>query len=282
MPITPTEASPGNRGFLAPEEVNVIASGFGLGRVGQVNFLPAGLMNRNWRFGADRGVFAVKRLVDGSAGDARRNLSVLRVLAGRNLPVCAPLVTETADLVLDVGAVAYCVVPWVVGRQPRGLELSIAESRALGAVLAGLHAGLAEVGEPLLPAPELRPTMRVADPDKAAEEADRFAGLARRADRPGAFDDVVVEFVEQRKILLEKYAHLRPQSDVPTGPFGWTHGDFQHLNVIWSGADVGAVIDWDRIRVRTWGEEVARSATLLFGHHDGWLDLDRVSAFVTG
>ena len=76
----------------------------------------------------------------------------------------------------------------------------------------------------------------------------------------------------QRKLLLEKYGHLRPQSDVPTGPFGWTHGDFQHLNVIWSGEDVAAVIDWDRIRVRMWGEEVARSATLLFGHDDGWLD----------
>lgn len=282
MSVTSAEPATLNRGLLSPEDVNAIAGSFDLGKVVQVEFLPAGLMNRNWRFTTDRGAFAVKRLTDGSGGDARTNLAVMRVLADQGLPVCSPVATQTTDLVFDVDAASYCAVPWVTGHQPRGLDLSIDESWGLGAVLAGLHAGLATVGGPLLPGTERRPTARVADPDRASAEADRFAGLARRAGMPTVFDEAVVEFVEQRKILLEKYAHLRPQSDVPTGPFGWTHGDFQHLNVIWSGTDVGAVIDWDRIRVRMWGEEVARSATLLFGHDEGWLDLERVSAFVAG
>lgn len=52
--------------------------------------------------------------------------------------------------------------------------------------------------------------------------------------------------------------------------------------MIWRDGSLAAVIDWDRIKVRLFGEEVARSVTLLFGHDDGWLDLQRVSAFIKG
>ncbi|MET8162510.1 phosphotransferase [Sphaerisporangium sp. NPDC005289] len=63
------------------------------------------------------------------------------------------------------------------------------------------------------------------------------------------FDQRVTELLEQRKLLIEKYADLRSADEVPLGPFGWTHGDFQHLNVMWQGGKVVAVLDWDRIRV---------------------------------
>lgn len=42
-----------------------------------------------------------------------------------------------------------------------------------------------------------------------------------------------------------------------------------------------AVLDWDRVQVRPYGEEVARTAQVQFGA-EGRLDLERVAAFVTG
>ena len=55
----------------------------------------------------------------------------------------------------------------------------------------------------------------------------------------------------------------------------------QYRNVIWQDGRIAAVFDWDRIRVRPYAEEVARTATIQFSHADG-LDLRRVAAFVTG
>jgi Ser/Thr protein kinase RdoA (MazF antagonist) len=82
--------------------------------------------------------------------------------------------------------------------------------------------------------------------------------------------------------LAGQHASLRPGTDVPAGPSGWTHGDFQHLNLIWQGCRVAGVIDWDRTSVRPLGQGLTRSATLLFARDSGELDLGRVAAFVRG
>lgn len=60
------------------------------------------------------------------------------------------------------------------------------------------------------------------------------------------------------------------------------HGDFHPLNLIWNHGDVTGIVDWNRIAVRAFGEEVTRSATLLFSRDDGQIDLDRVEEFVAG
>jgi homoserine kinase type II len=73
-----------------------------------------------------------------------------------------------------------------------------------------------------------------------------------------------------------------PAEGYAAGPFGWTHGDLQYRNVLWSVGRVSAVLDWDRVVVKTLGEEVARTAQVQFGDEHGHLDLDRVAAFVTG
>lgn len=49
-----------------------VAAAFGLGAVEHVEVIDAGLMNRNWRATAGRGVFAVKRVLDIDASAARR------------------------------------------------------------------------------------------------------------------------------------------------------------------------------------------------------------------
>jgi hypothetical protein len=52
-------------------------------------------------------------------------------------------------------------------------------------------------------------------------------------------------------------------------------------NIIWHNDRIAAVIDWDRIRVRPFAEEIVRTATIQFETPHG-LDLDRVAAFVAG
>ncbi|MCX4529879.1 phosphotransferase [Streptomyces sp. NBC_01551] len=81
--------------------------------------------------------------------------------------------------------------------------------------------------------------------------------------------------------LLARHAGRRPTGEVPAGPYGWTHGDFQYRNMLREGGDVVAVLDWDRLGVRPYGEEVARTAQVQFGV-GGVFDLDRVAAFTAG
>jgi hypothetical protein len=122
----------------------------------------------------------------------------------------------------------------------------------------------------------------VPDPEVAQAEADRFLAQIAGLSSPQPWDLAVAACLRRRKILLSQNGPCRPDSRVLLGPYGWTHGDFQHLNVIWQNGRVAAVIDWDRIGVRSLGEELVRSATLLFAHDSGELDLTRVAAFVCG
>lgn len=240
-------------------------------------------MNRNWRVDSDHGIFVVKQILDIPLAIARRNLGVIAMLGQAGIPVCTSVPSVGGDLVVEVADRGYCLVPWVAGRHRRGIDLSAVQARLLGGLLGRIHRALnglpADAGLPRKPA-ALHALVEA--PAGALAEADRFLRHIAGLECPSCFDQEVVELLEQRKVLLEKYAELRPVDEEVRGPFGWTHGDFQHLNVLWHNGEVAAVLDWDRIRVRPFGEEVARSATLLFGRESGELDLGGVSAFVAG
>jgi len=265
------------------DDLPLLADVFGLGGISDVRFLAEGLMNRNWQIIAGRGVFALKQIIDVPLPAARRNLAVVRALASDGVPACSPVVTAGGDMVAEAGGRGYCLFPWVDGCQPHGTELVPGQARSLGAVLGRIHESLNRLapgaGMPGRPA-SLR--SRVPEPAVALAEADRFLAHIARLRSRQRWDLAVADCLERRKILLGRHESSRPDGDVPAGPSGWTHGDFQHLNVIWQDGEVAGVIDWDRVSVRPFGEEVARSATLLFGCDSGVLDLGRVAAFVSG
>ncbi|MFF9431938.1 phosphotransferase [Streptomyces sp. NPDC014746] len=124
-------------------------------------------------------------------------------------------------------------------------------------------------------------TAYVVTPEQTSEKTDRLA-VAARADGPGdAFDAAVLVALAKRRVLLAEYAALRPEGDVPAGPYGWTHGDFQYRNLLWAEGELTAVLDWDRLGVRPYAEEVVRTAQVQFGV-EGVFDLERVAAFVSG
>lgn len=257
-----------------------IAQSFGLGKVGSVSYLATGLMNRNWRITAEAGEFALKQIIDVPVPTARRNLRVLAALHQAGVPSCAPVLSPGGDPVVEVDERGYCVLPWLDGSHPEGLDLTLAQAHQLGTVVGRIHDSLNHLDPALGLSPATtRPTSRVVQPDDAITEARRYQVAAKEAGGP--FDQAVVDLLDQRIALIEKHAAQRPATDHPHGPYGWTHGDLQYRNIIWCDGHIGAVIDWDRIRIRLFAEEIARTATIQFGTPDG-LDLERVAALVSG
>ncbi|MFD5425522.1 phosphotransferase [Streptomyces sp. NPDC127084] len=251
---------------------------FGLGEVRDREFLAHGLMNRNWRLETAVGTYAVKEITDVPLPKVRRNLAVLADLARERLPVPAPLPADGGELVAEVGGHGYCILPWVDGEHVQGTDLTLDQVRDLGALLAGLHEGLRRHGPGPVPGQAPAATVRdVAEADRAA-----VALSGRLPTNPVTdFDKAATEALHDRRGLLARHVHARPEGEVPAGPYGWTHGDFQYRNLLRQDGRVVAVLDWDRLGVRPYGEEVARTAQVQFGV-GGVLDLDRVAAFCVG
>ena len=265
---------------LSDHDLDRIRDAFQLGSIQTVAYLADGLMNRNWQITTTIGRYALKQLLDIPVATARRNLRVLTALHQDDVPVCPPLLTRDGDPVIEVSTRAYCLLSWLDGEHPNGPELTLTQAQRLGTTIGKLHQQLNRHNPPIgLPAITGTPTARTVQPEQAIAEARRFQTAAQAAG--GSFDTTVIDLLDQRIALIDKHAHARPTDNLPKGPYGWTHGDLQHRNVIWTAGRIGAVIDWDRIRVRPFAEEIARTATIQFGTPDG-LDLARVSAFVAG
>jgi Ser/Thr protein kinase RdoA (MazF antagonist) len=274
-----TEASVQTGEITQDDALAAVAAAFGLGAVQDVSVIAAGSMNRNWRVTTPAGRFAVKQVLDVDAVAARRQHAATAALGGGGHPVPAPLRTAEGDTLLEYEGHIYAVVPWVSGAHREGLELSAAEAGALGGLLAQVHAGLASVMPPVPGAMREAPAEAAAAKDKI----DRYAAAGGQREHRDGMDDFVVAQLSRRRQLLAQVGHLRPIEDTEIAPSGWVHGDFQHLNVLWSDGAVSAVLDWDRLKPRPLAAEVVRSGTLLFGYGDErGLDLGRVAAFVTG
>lgn len=273
------------------DDLEALCASFALGEVWSCRFLPAGLMNDNWRLETAEGVFALKRLRDVTPSVARRNLAVLCDLAGDpagNLaegktPVKPPRLTCGGDTVAEIEGRSYCLIPWIDGDHLPGTVLTARQAADLGVVLGAIHRRLnSEHLAHLLP-PASRPMASPVTTGAAAcGEADRFLARIASIKHPTAFDLEAATVLHERKVLLETYDGERPGNAIAAGPIGWTHGDAQPRNILWRKATVAGVIDWDRIRIRPLGEEVARTATVQFAGDDGVLDLARTAQFVAG
>lgn len=272
-----TDAGAGDTG-ASLSTLRQVADAFRLGPITRADLVAEGLMNRTWRITTTTGVWAVKQVLDVDSAATRRQHRATTALARLGLPVPAPTSAGDDGVVILDGAV-YAVVPWAAGVHRQGLTLTMPEAATLGALLGRLHVSLGAVMPPV-------PTRLVAsptDPTTAHAKIEHYLGLiAQRPDRDD-FDRYAQVQLDQRRRLLEQTTELRPTAGIPVGPCGYTHGDYQYLNLLWAGGSVSAVLDWDRLDVRPVGLEVARSATLLFGYGDErGLDLDRVAAFSAG
>ncbi len=252
-----------------------VAGAFGLGEVRAVEYLPNGMMNRNWRVETSSGTYAIKQLRDVEPDPARRQHDTIDQLAVAGLPVPRVIRTGEGDSVVEVDGLAYAASGWVSGGFRDGTTLSLEECRVLGSLLGRVHHELAKVRPPV---PD-RIRVRLGDPDTTLVDVERYLAMIAAKDEPDAFDRIAVRRLHEERELLSRYGHRRPDPEVGAG--GWTHGDFQHYNVLWDSGRVSAVLDWDRLRVAPRGYEVARAAELLFWKGTSF-DLERVAAFAGG
>ncbi|WP_435185696.1 phosphotransferase [Streptomyces sp. bgisy126] len=277
-----TDANVADRTHIPVSDLAELIRAFGIGEVLDRRHLADGLMNVNWRLDTPAGRFALKRVTDVPLERLRRNLAVLPVLAFHGVPVRAPLPTASGDVVAEVGGSGYCLFPWSDGNHVRGIDLSSSQVFELGTHLARLHVALSRAaGDAELPAAPTSVTAEVTDVGRAVQKADRLVMAVSSLGSHDTFDVAASTALEERKLLLDKYAHLRPEGDLPAGPHGWTHGDFQYRNLLWASGELTTVLDWDRLGIRPYAEEVARTAQVQFGV-EGVFDLERVSAFVAG
>ncbi len=277
-----TNAHVASRHRIPSDDLAELIKEFDLGDVVDWRHLTDGLMNVNWRLDTPAGPFALKRVTDVPLDRLRRNLAVLPALAEGGIPVIVPVVASSGGVVVEVGRSGYCLFSWARGAHVRGVDLPLPQVRRLGAILGKLHLALrhaAEIGA-LAAVPDSL-AADVVTPERASEKADRLAAAARAHGTGDAFDGAALDALAKRRVLLAEYAALRPEGDVPAGPYGWTHGDFQYRNLLWAEGELTAVLDWDRLGVRPYAEEVVRTAQVQFGV-EGVFDLKRVAAFVSG
>ncbi|GCD41751.1 phosphotransferase [Streptomyces paromomycinus] len=257
---------------------SAVLAAFGLPAPDTVRLIPEGLMNRNWEVATPAGRFAVKEVVDVGPDVARRQHAAARALAAAGLPVPAPQVTADGDTLAAVGGHLYALTPWAPGQMVPARSWSPQQAAAVGVLLAELHIALAAA---LPPAPQ---TVAVTVTSPATARA-RIGDYRRQAAAGGtAFDAETRRALAERDVLLARWAEHRPHGG-ERGPAGWTHGDFHDLNLLWEGPSVSAVLDWDRVGVRPYADEVVRTATLplVFGVGDKHgLDLGLVAAFAGG
>ncbi|GAA2847134.1 hypothetical protein Acy02nite_03660 [Actinoplanes cyaneus] len=251
---------------LAPQVQEAVAGEFRLGRVVSCQPVQTGVMNLNWQFTTDRGMFAVKRLTDRPPEAVRAGQSLLPRLAERGFPVASPHLTSTGDTILTIGDFSYAVNDWILGAHPTGSELAPGACTELGDLVGRLHLALAELCPP---APRRLPDTP-ATVAHARAELERFARLSDGSDGFGR------DGIARRLELLDTIGDQRPPT-AEVSPCGWTHGDLNPLNLLFRNGQVVGLLDWDRLGVRPYGLEVVRTATILFG-----TDLGRVAAFVEG
>ena len=281
--MTPgTEDAPSRSFAELEQDLPLLAQRYELSQLHGWSYLPHGLMNPNWQVTADAGVFALKRLVDVSAERAERNLAMPQALVSAGIPACVARPADDGSLVVQVSENhAYALFDWVIGEHIPGGELTVAQAAYLGDLLGRLHVAMEQAARDI-GWPEAAETVRskVAASQEALAEVDWFNELIAALPERDAFDLAVAQDLEQRRVMLGKHASRRPNDDLPLGPCGWTHGDFQYRNLIWSDGQVSAILDWDRVGVRALAEEVVRTAAVQFAHDDGVVDVQRIEAFV--
>ena len=241
--------------------------------------LDTGLLNRSFEVRTGSGRYFLKNYLDQSAPVIRHQHVITARLAARGLPVLPPIPDRAGRTLNQCGPRSFALYPWSEGQHLPGLELSLSQCGELGSTLGRLHEALAALHPPT-PQPLFQPTMSV---DRAQAKIDSLLRLVRQREPREDIDELAEFRLVERRGLIDAFAAHRPA--VGDGlTVGYVHGDFHGLNVFYDGAGaVSAVMDWDRLGVHPYVEELVRSALILFvDPQDGHLDLDRVTAYVHG
>ncbi|HLK41716.1 MAG TPA: phosphotransferase [Thermoleophilia bacterium] len=252
---------------------------YGIADVQTFRPLDEGLLNRSFAVATGAGPLFLKQYLEQAPRQINAQHAATAALAAAGLPVVPPLRDLAGRTLTRRGPRQFALYPWIQGGHLPGLALTPHQCHDLGGLLARLHLALSSILGPV----EQPMFHDSASPDEAQETARRLLGLIRSRPVREGIDDLAEFRLTERMALLRALAHRRPSPDDRL-TVGHVHGDFHGLNVLFGpGGEIQAVVDWDRLGILPYGEELVRSALIFFVDPcDGRLDLDRVGHYVRG
>ncbi|HVV86410.1 MAG TPA: homoserine kinase [Kofleriaceae bacterium] len=214
---------------LDAHDAAVIAQGFGLGAPVAFTAVDGGTISSNFAFDVGGGRRVFVRCNDGKPPEVVAWESALAAeLAAAGVPTPAPLATAAGGHVLVHRGLAISAYPWRTGRHLAADDVTPAHALAIGRALAHLH----EVGRGL-PAERRRAGIYT------------FADLVRRFDGfRDLGDPALAPAVE---VLADELAWLAARAPVrAAAAHGLIHNDLFRDNVLWDGARIVAILDFEQ------------------------------------
>lgn len=168
-------------------------------------------------------------------------------LGDRGLPVSAPLPARDGRLQVELDGVSMCLQREIAGELLDTADP--AQVRAAGAVLARLQDTLATYP----------------DTDRVAALADPPEPLTARV--AGWLDSDAEQVPAAARAALRRLLAAAPAEPLPTQ---LVHLDFRSANILYSGGEVAAVLDFEEARIDHRVVELARAAVLLGTRFRSW------------
>ncbi len=209
---------------LSLDDAKRLAATFGVD-VARVEALSSGSVNSNFRLTDTAGAAYFARIYEEQAEDgALAELRLLRELARAGIPTTVPLSPQGSSQsgMPALGGKPFAMYPWVHGEILCQARVTPKHCQAVGETLARLHLATAHV-TPLA------------------------GGRFRIQDLVDRLERIERESPEHRDAALHirhRLRHHAARRD-PSLPTGLIHGDLFRDNVLWSGQDIAAVIDFE-------------------------------------
>jgi hypothetical protein len=236
-----------------------------------LHWAALGIHGPTARVETEAGVVFAKRYQGGvrPAASVAFTHRVLREAAARGLRVAAAMTDAAGDETLAFGEDELAAYPDLGGVALPDVDLTEAEARAAGALLAHVHTSLADLatggGRPMGGVRVGTRLLRHADPAEAWRRA--------VAADPAAWQVVASHPLTPRvQALLTATAH-RTRDDVASARPALVHGDFGGGNVLLTPEREVAVVDWDLCDVDLGVWDLARAIDLACVHwpaEPGW------------
>lgn len=237
--------------------------------------LSTGLLNRSFKVTTTGGEYFLKHYLDAAPEAIGYQHQATAILADAGLPVMPPLRDATGRTWLSVRGRRFALFPWVDGAHREGVALTGDCAARLGDLLARVHRQLAVVLAPT------QQTLVVPTPTVAGsmDRVNELLTLVRRQPVRDGLDELAEHRLVERRHMLYQYAHRRPDPG-DTLLSGYVHGDLHPLNLLYQGREPIAILDWDRLGVQPYTEELVRAASLFFRSADEGLDTTKIRRYV--
>jgi len=238
-----------------------IAKRFGLGEVERFEGIAKGSVNTNYRLVTSRGTFFVRLDEKRTAKEVAAEQGLIAFLANRGFPTPEPLADSKGKRLAAYKAKPLAVFPWLPGADKEAQAFSTKDLTEAGAMLARLHH--ATTGFPT----------RLPNRFGLVAIAARWAHIRKKARIPAT----------HRAELDETVADLS-RRPAPSGPVGVVHGDWFCDNLLFEGAPITGVLDFEAAATDALAFDVATAINALC-----WLPEDpdrfrkpRVDALLAG